>query len=791
MNAPRALLLRVTPRRVAIALAGATLAAVGALPLFGGLSYEYAIAAGLLLPTLTALTAAREAFADDRALLGSPATIVGRALATGACIVAAAWLVGAAHSVRAGWCDPLSGTVSFLLGPGIGALLAASAGAAGALLIVAFAPGQRPRRRAMTLAGLLPLATALVAVALFYATPAIFAFDPFVGFFSGTLYDENVDAGVPLYTYRLGSALTLGAVAAIACGLRIDRRAPRVRLAPRRGLGQGYLWLGAVCAVASVALVIAGGALGHRTTARHLADALGGRSAGPRCDVVFPAGSDRRDVALWVRDCEEELAAVERYLGVRGPERVTAYLFRDAAQKRALIGAAETYIAKPWRAEVYLQVAPYPHPVLGHELAHVVAGSLAPGPLHVGGRFRGLGLNPGLIEGVAVAASPDHEELTPMQWAAAMKRLGLLPRLSQVFGAGFLAQNSSTAYTVAGAFIGHLVERGELAGVARWYGGATFEAAFGRPFAEAERSFVEALDHAELPEAALAVARARFSRPAIWARPCPHVVEHLRAEADRCRDHGDLDGAGRAFDRLLALDPSDAGARLERAKLARERGDLAETRRLLLALEAAPTSSEPWKNRAREALGDDALRALELSTAAADYERARASVIEEDWARTLDVKRYAASSAPRARLVGRLLVGTAERRDDAAAASLAVAEHVGAAERAGEDDPFDAHDRALLRYLLARRDLEAHDLVRAKALLAGIDADLIAISPRLARESARLRILIACLSEPAERGAMLPDAVARYRDAPPGNAGRRDEVLRFAERCGGARPALR
>ena len=50
----------------------------------------------------------------------------------------------------------------------------------------------------MIFAGLSPLSTALVALAYFYCTPAVFAFDPFVGFFSGTLYDEVVDAYGPL-----------------------------------------------------------------------------------------------------------------------------------------------------------------------------------------------------------------------------------------------------------------------------------------------------------------------------------------------------------------------------------------------------------------------------------------------------------------------------------------------------------------------------------------------------------------------------------------------------------------
>ena len=50
-----------------------------------------------------------------------------------------------------------------------------------------------------------------------------------------------------------------------------------------------------------------------------------------------------------------------------------------------------------------MAAAPYPHPVIGHELAHVLAGSFGEGPFRVAGAAGGLVPNPGLIEGVAVA----------------------------------------------------------------------------------------------------------------------------------------------------------------------------------------------------------------------------------------------------------------------------------------------------------------------------------------------------------------------------------------------------
>ena len=80
-------------------------------------------------------------------------------------------------------------------------------------------------------------------------------------------------------------------------------------------------------------------------------------------------------------------------------------MFRSADEKRALMGAADTNIAKPWRREIYLQDEAFPHPVLPHELAHIVAGNTGRGPLRVSGKLQGLYPDFALVEGTAVAAA--------------------------------------------------------------------------------------------------------------------------------------------------------------------------------------------------------------------------------------------------------------------------------------------------------------------------------------------------------------------------------------------------
>lgn len=764
-----------TPRGVGVAVVAIATFAVGFVPLFAGPGYEHAIASGLIVPTVAAVVSANEGFVDRHALAPeSPLVLLGRAVERGVLLAAVAVATALIHGLRVGFCDPLGGLATFGLTAGTGTVLASVVGATTAVIVGHLLPMARRRRRvAAIVAGVAPLATALVAGAYFYFTPAVFAFDPFVGFFSGTLYDEVVDAYRPLLTYRAGTALTIGAIAGLFAAVARSAEG-RLSLVRRR-----EAVLGAALALGSATLVFYGKELGHRSGSDFIRTALGAERHGARCDVVHPRKLTEAEAALLARDCDEQLAAVERRLGFAGPERVTAFFFKDAEQKRVLMGAADTYVAKPWRREVYLQLGAYPHPVLGHELAHVVAGAVARGPFKVAARF-GLLPNPGLIEGIAVAASPDRDELTPAQWALAMKRLGIIPPLSRTFGSGFLAQNSSMAYTLAGAFVTHQLARGRAGAVRAWYGGVTFEQAFGEPFGAAEQEWLGALDLVALPDAALAVAKARFDRPAIWGRRCPHVVEKLRDEAEACRDEGDLKGADRKLAALLALDTADPAARLERARLAAKTGDLGSMRATVQAMIADERVSVTFRNRAREALGDEALRRGLLDEARSLFDAARLEVLDDDLARNLDVKSFLTTTPARAALFGRLLVGRPEplaSKDEALAATIAIARFV-------EQGGAVAEDRALARYLLVRRLIDLHAWDDANAMLSTVDVGALAqITPRLQRETARLAILLACVSEPAGRAARVGAALARYREMPPPNAGRREAIERFAERC--------
>ncbi len=756
---------RSRPQRVAAVFLAVALGAVGFLPLFGGPGYEQSLASGLLVPGAAAVATALELAGAE---LDLPVLAVGRGVASGLALAGIALATALLHGLRVGICDLGGGVVGFGMTAGFGAVLGGAWGAC-----VAEIARARDRRRLWCVLGALaaPLGCIAVSVGRFYSSPMIFAYDPFVGYFSGTLYDTVIDAGTGLLTYRAGSLATLVSLALFASVLARD--GGRLRLGPWSGPARARAALAVVALGASLAITVSGPALGHWETSATIAKDLGGFRAGARCDVVYPSTTSEDEVQLLLKDCREELGSVEATLGARLEGHVTAFFFRDAGDKKRLMGAADTYIAKPWRREVYLQLAPYPHPVLGHELAHVVAGSFGRGPFSIAGRLGGYWPNPGLIEGVAVAASPDDDELTTAQWAHAMMSLGMLPPMAEVFSFDFLGASAAKSYTLAGAFVHWAIGRFGGQTVRAWYGGGSIESLTGQSWTQLDAAFRVDIGQTPLPPEALAYAKARFERPAIFGRTCPHVVDALRRKADACRDSQQVARALELYDEVLSKDPHDDAALYGRALAQLRYGDAGEGARELSTLALRPGLPRSWRDRATDSLADGQLLAGSAQAAAATYAALGAASVDEDFGRTEEVKALAAVDPMGRPAILALLVGGPRRPPDT----------VVAAARLGEWGQATASPIAL--YLLGK-NLTGRSWYTDAAGYLDRALESEAPTPRVGRETLRQRAICACALDDATAARRVRAAVdSRVSERSPfaTSLGRKDWVLRLLDRC--------
>ncbi len=746
---------------------------IGFLPLFGAPGYEQALASGLLVPTAAAIATALDVghpTTTDR----RPIDSLGRGVVCGLGYAGVSILVSLLHAARVGICELWGALLYFLLTAGAGAILGGAWGAiAGEGTFVLVRRGLRRRRLVAVAAALaVPIGSIVLGVYRFWATPIIFAYDPFVGYFSGTLYDTVIDAGTPLLTYRLGSLATLAALGFFASitSRHPERPGFRIDLGSTTAIGRALL--GVAAGIASLVLFLAQAKLGHSSTSETIAKDLGGEKHGARCDVVFPSTTPEHIAKLLVKDCDEEVAAVEKRLGTKGPARIRAFFFRDENDKKRLMGASHTYVAKPWREEVYLQMAGYPHPVLGHELAHVIAGSFGRGPFRIAGDANGWLPNPGLIEGVAVFASPDDEDLTDEQWARAMMQIGILPSMERVFSLSFLGDVSSKSYTLAGAFIGWVAGKWGIETVRNWYGGGDVHALTGKSWSDLDREFRSYLETVPLPAEAESFARAKFQRPGLFGRKCPHLVDALRREADVCRDTQRFEEAVRLYERTLAKDPGDFPSRHGKAVVFRKHLDPDRGRAELEELAKNEKVPRSWRDRAEEALADADFLDGNLDAARARYDVLAARSLDEDQARTLEVKSLATKDPDARDSIAALLTGDKKHNPDIFVAGVAL----------GFWESSTA--APLASYLVGRNYVQRSFYEKGAAALDRALADELP-TLRLARETLRQRAIAACALDDKEALAKVLARIESPDDPFKGaSGGRRDSTLRMIARCG-------
>jgi hypothetical protein len=606
-------------------------------PLIGVPGPESALVLGVVLTPFVAAAGARIAIAARTQTISRTGELLERALAVGIGAVALPTFILALNGARVPWCAPWEGLAFMALGPLAGAVLAAMVGVAVGTIV-------RGPRIATALAAALPILVTLASFGLLYFTPAIFAYGHFFGYYPGTLYDPDVAIEAPYLTFRAFSAVQIGAVAAWILAV-VDPQTARAsfqRAAQHRGT------LAVTAALFAMAFVgeMRATDLRHRSTASSIAEHLGTTLHGQYCDAVVPRELPRERGLRLRDDCDLRVAQMSDALGVRPPERVTAFFFRSTGEKRELMGASHTYIAKPWRREVYLQIDAWPHPVLAHEIVHVVAGEVGIGPFKISGSIGGWLPSPGIIEGIAVAlAWEERDGLTPHQWARAMMELERMPSLASTEGLGFLLQPASRAYVASGSFMRWILDTRGPEVVREIYRRGDYEGPLETSLSSAEVEWRAWLEReVPLPPEALAMAEARFDRPAIFSQVCPHAVAALMEEVSGDIAAGDDAHAAQTCERVLDIDPNDTRARAWYAVSLARQGDIERARRELDRLIGPPSAARPVIRAARQGIADALWSHGHLHEAATIYRAILEEPLGDEEARQIEVRLLAVES---------------------------------------------------------------------------------------------------------------------------------------------------
>lgn len=517
------------------------------------------------------------------------------------------------HALFVPFCAPQEGALFLAFGAFPGFLLAALIGLVARLYLK-----RRAYRVLFTLA--FTLGSIVVGVLEFFFTPGIAIFGEFGGYLPGTFYETGREFPVEFLSFRLGSFFAALALLGVIGWRRL----------PARRLEQGLLLT--IGLVGFIIVRAYGEELDHRTSAAKIDERLGGLIESERCRLHYPRELRPDLRALHLEECERFLSYAEKALELASEkekpqrEKIDVYFYRSAHEKRRLMGAGQIQLAKPWRDEVHLVIRSFPHPVLAHELAHIVGARISDGIFGVPGALFGLIPNAGLIEGFAVALAFDEaRELDPHQASRALLELGRLPPLGDLTSLAFIRHPASNAYAAAGSFLRFILDT-EGAGALKSVYRESSLAPLHKSVDALEEAFHTFLRGVALPEGALELAEARYSRPSVFHASCPHETSKMRSQLGLDRAAGDFEAMLATAEEILAIEPADLTARIERIRALALSGAIPEARAAhdelvslnypapIVARSHSILGDAEWLRGNQAAAKEELLAALELPT---------------------------------------------------------------------------------------------------------------------------------------------------------------------------------
>ena len=296
------------------------------IPLFDLLGYDFSFVIGLMAALASVdigagvVTAARRQGRASAGVFRLAAEAAGWSIG----VLVVPLLLSLLNALRVRNCNLSSGLEFYLLLPVAGALYGSGTGVL---------CGAAARRRGRLLALAIPVLSIIWTLARLYFDPAVFAYDPFGGYFPGPIYDEALRPSATLLTYRLCNLIWLAAALAVGWAaarpnpaapptLRFDvRRWPRLRLS-----------VAAILVAASVLLFTQSAALRFHLRRTDLTQILDGerRSARVILRYATAAGISASDLDLTMEDLDFRYDQLRELFKVEPDRPITVYQFGSA-----------------------------------------------------------------------------------------------------------------------------------------------------------------------------------------------------------------------------------------------------------------------------------------------------------------------------------------------------------------------------------------------------------------------------------------------------------------------------
>lgn len=367
------------------------------------------------------------------------------------------------------------------------------------------------RKFTLILFFILILITALIPILEIYYYPQIYFYNPLIGFFPGTVYNEFVPISTKLILYEF-TILMLSVVGIILTSFveEKSRFKPIVFIVIIFSF-IGFLYLKPY--------------FGFSTNLSKMTSELKNRIETKNFDIYYSAPIDSAELKSLAMEHEYYFNKLENLLETKPEQKIISFVFKNTNQKRELFGAENADVAKPWMNQIYVNYKSY-EGTLYHELIHLFSAEFGITPFKIADDF-----NFAMIEGFATGIENNMDNYPVDFLAKFAYKNGYKVKIENLFKSfNFFAQTSSISYVYAGSFIKYLKNNYGIDPVKKVYGEIDFEKYFGKSISELSNEYEKYLSSIEIEEDTN-LAQLYFGQPPVYKKKCLRYVARQMYEA--------------------------------------------------------------------------------------------------------------------------------------------------------------------------------------------------------------------------------------------------------------------
>jgi hypothetical protein len=350
---------------------------------------------------------------------------------------------------------------------------------------------------------------ALIPVFEIYYNPQIYFYNPLIGFFPGTIYDERLDITLRLGVYRL-----------INVAFFISLFYSLSQLLKRKYRINKYLYLLFVVFI-TILFLFSSSYLGYSTNKSRIEASLKGKCYTEHFEIIYDSSIDTVFLKNVIINHEYYYFELKKFFMDEPPRKITSFIFKNDKQKGELFGSENADVAKPWLYQIYTTAGNYDNS-LRHEIAHIFTASFGAGPFKIAHNF-----NPALIEGIAEAAAPLYNNWFIDQIASIAYNNNYKYPVDKLYnGFNFFGQSSALSYVYAGSFTNYLINRYGIEKFKEWYKGKPFSDLYDLDLPHMAAKYYEYLQQLGFANKHN-TAQYYFGRQTIFSKFCPRYIAHL------------------------------------------------------------------------------------------------------------------------------------------------------------------------------------------------------------------------------------------------------------------------